>query len=91
MMCFLMFLILKASLEKCDLLLIPIHKRKSHWCLGVGCVLEMSTVSIRSKAELNMHLLYHAIPFQLIEIGKGMTVRVLERLIMLPRVATQVT
>ena len=90
-MCFLMFLILKASLEKCDLLLIPIHKRKSHWCLGVGCVLDMSTVSVRSKEELNMHLLYHAIPFQLIEIGKGMTVRVLERLIMLPRVATQAT
>ena len=87
-----MFLMLKASLENRDLLLIPIHKRKSHWCLGIGCVLEMSTVSIRSKAELNMHLLYHAIPFQLmIEIGKGMTVRVLERLIMLPRVATQVT
>ena len=54
MMCFLLFLILKVLLEKCDLLLIPIHKRKSHWCLGVACVHDMSTVyCIRSKVELN--------------------------------------
>ena len=54
MMCFLLFLILKALLEKCDLLSIPIHKRKSHWCLGVGCVHNMSAVyCICSKVELN--------------------------------------
>ena len=60
-MCFIMFVILKASLEKSDLLLIPIHKRKSHWCLGVCCVHNIFNCLLYLQSSGTEHLMYDSI------------------------------
>ena len=67
MMCLFMFLILKGSLEKSDLLLIPINKRKSHWCLGLGCgmgFLDMFNCLLYPQSSGTEHLMYRTILFQ---------------------------